>query len=74
VRTLDPRPLNTKLPVRIHLAGGDITADAAVIYSHQAGDNPQDEPGMGLQFVRISSQDQERIRQFIRDEVTRDII
>ncbi len=73
VRTLDPRPLNTKLPVRIHLAGGGITADAVVIYSHQAGDAPLDEPGMGLQFVRISPQDQERIRRFIRDEVTRDI-
>jgi CheY-like chemotaxis protein len=73
IRTLDPRPLNTKLPVRIHLDGGGITADAVVIYSHQGGDAPRDEPGMGLQFVRISSQDQERIRRFIRDEVTRDI-
>jgi hypothetical protein len=73
VRTLDPRPLNTKLPVRIQLAGGGIKADAVVIYSHQAGDDPEDEPGMGLQFVRISAKDQERIRQFIRDEVTRDI-
>jgi CheY-like chemotaxis protein len=73
IRTLDPRPLNTKLPVRIHLDGGGITADAVVIYSHQGGDAPRDEPGMGLQFVRISSQDQERIRRFIMDEVTRDI-
>jgi CheY-like chemotaxis protein len=73
VRTLDPQPLNTKLPVRIHLASGPITADAVVIYSHQPGNAPLDEPGMGLQFVRISSQDQERIRHFIRDEVTRGI-
>jgi len=73
VRTLEPRPLNSKLPVRIQLAGGAITADAVVIHSHRAGTGPRDEPGMGLQFIRISEQDQERIRCFIKDELTRGI-
>jgi CheY-like chemotaxis protein len=73
VRTLDPHPLNTKLPVQIHLAGRTIAADTVVIYSHQAGDDPLDEPGMGLQFTQISREDQKRIRLFIRDEITRDI-
>jgi CheY-like chemotaxis protein len=73
VRTLDPRPLNTKLPVQVNLAGKNIAADTVVIYSHQAGEDPQDEPGMGLQFTEISREDQMRIRRFIRDEITRDI-
>jgi CheY-like chemotaxis protein len=73
VRTLDPYPLNTKLPVQVHLAGRTIAADTVVIYSHQAGNDPLDEPGMGLQFTRISREDQKHIRLFIRDELTRDI-
>ena len=73
VRTLDPHPLNAKLPVQIHLAGRTIAVDTVVIYSHQAGADPGDEPGMGLQFTRISPEDQKCIRLFIRDEITRDI-
>jgi len=73
VRTLDPFPLNAKLPVQINLAGKAIAADTVVIYSHQAGSDPQDEPGMGLQFTQISREDQKRIRLFIRDEITRDL-
>ncbi len=73
VRTLDPYPLNAKLPVQIRLANKTIAADTVVIYSHQAGNDPKDEPGMGLQFTQISREDQKRIRLFIRDEITKDI-
>lgn len=73
VRSLDPYPLNTRLPVQIHLANRTIAADTVVIYSHQAGEDPRDEPGMGLQFTEISREDQKRIRLFIRDELTKDI-
>lgn len=73
VRSLDPYPLNTRLPVQIRLADRTIAADTVVIYSHQAGDDPQDEPGMGLQFTEISREDQKRIRLFIRHEITKDI-
>jgi CheY-like chemotaxis protein len=71
VRTPDPHPLNAKLPVRIRLGDGEIAADAVVIYSNKTG-NEHEQPGMGLQFVRISERDQERIRTFIREELTRD--
>ena len=73
VRSPDPYPLNTRLPVQIRLADRTIAADTVVIYSHQAGDDPQDEPGMGLQFTEISREDQKRIRLFIRHEITKDI-
>lgn len=73
VRTLDPYPLKTKLPVQIRLGDRTIAADTEVIYSHPAGDDPEDEPGMGLQFMQISREDQKLIRLFIRDEITKDI-
>jgi CheY-like chemotaxis protein len=72
VRTLDPYPLNAKLPIQIHLAGRAISADAVVIYSDQTCDEHQ-EPGIGLQFELISSEDQEHIRKFIRHEITKGI-
>jgi CheY-like chemotaxis protein/Tfp pilus assembly protein PilZ len=72
VRTPDPYPLNTRLPIQIHLAGRAISADAVVIYSDPTGDVHQ-EPGMGLQFEQISSEDQERIRKFIRHEIIKGI-
>ena len=72
VRTLDPFPLNTRLPIQIHMADRTISADAVVIYSDRTSAEHQD-PGMGMQFVQISQQDQEHIRKFIRDEITRGI-
>jgi CheY-like chemotaxis protein len=72
VRTLDPYPLNTRLPIQILLAGRAISADCVVIYSDQSSGAHQ-EPGMGLQFEQISPEDQERIRKFIRHEITKGI-
>ena len=73
VRTLAPYPLKTKLPIQIHLADRAISADTVVIYSDDRSGDEHQEPGMGLQFVQISRQDQERIRKFIKDEITRGI-
>ncbi len=72
VSTLAPYPLKTRLPILIHLADKAISAETVVIYSNRAG-NEHQEPGMGLQFVQISQQDQERIREFIRDEITSNV-
>jgi CheY-like chemotaxis protein len=71
--TPDPRPLNTKIPLRFKVAGKILSADAVVIYSHKQGNKTNFTPGMGLQFVRISDQDQEQIRHFIREEVRKGI-
>lgn len=70
--TTEPYPLATKLPVIIHLAGKAISVDTEVIYSDAAGEGKQ-KPGMGLQFTRIDPLDEERIRKYIREEITRDI-
>ncbi len=67
VLTPNPCPLKTKLPLKFKMAGKLISAEAVVIYAHKPGNGANYKPGMGLQFVRISDQDQEQIRFFIRD-------
>ncbi len=71
--TQDPRPLNTKIPLRFQLAGRMIFADAQVMYAHRQGNQMNFRPGMGLQFIRISDLDQEQIRLFIREEIRKGI-
>jgi len=44
-----------------------------VLYSHSFGEGPFGEPGMALKFVQITPQDQEQLRLFIREEITRGI-
>jgi len=73
LRTRSPAAVNTRLSLRIGLNDQLIAAEAVVLYSDQTGKGPNREPGMGLEFVRIESKDQELIRQFVRNEVTRGI-
>ncbi len=70
VRTLKPHPPNSRLAVQFGLKGRMINADAVVLYSHQSGEGPFGEPGMGLKFSRIAPQDREYLRTFILNEVT----
>jgi two-component system, OmpR family, alkaline phosphatase synthesis response regulator PhoP len=73
LRTLRPAPPDTRLSLQIGLNDRIIAIEAVVRSSYRIGEGPYSEPGMGLQFVRTSPQDQELIRQFIRNEVTRGI-
>jgi CheY-like chemotaxis protein len=73
IRMLKPFARNTLLPIRITLRGRSVSAYAEVLYSHTFGEGPFGEPGMALKFVQIAPQDQEQLRLFIRDEVTRGI-
>jgi CheY-like chemotaxis protein len=71
IRTLAPSPMNTVIALRFTLGGRMISLDAVVLYGHRFGEGPFSEPGMGLKFLRIDPQDQQEIRQFIRNEITR---
>ncbi len=73
IMTSSRHPLKTKLPVRIKLSDCVISADAEVIYRKGTDDNQKGETGLGLQFVRISEQDRQRIRLFIRSEMSKGI-
>jgi CheY-like chemotaxis protein/Tfp pilus assembly protein PilZ len=72
MRTTRSYPLRTRLLLQIHLADNDLAVEAEVVYTRDAGDGGR-HPGIGLQFVQISRQDQMRIRKYIRNEITKGI-
>ena len=74
LRTTTQFPANTHLAFRINLNGVIILAEGKVIYTCPQGKGPYQEPGMGLQFTRISPHDLELVRRFIRNEVMRGIV
>lgn len=74
ILTNSRHPLNTKVTVRIKLSDCVVSADAMVIYSKGAEEDRKGQPGMGVQFVRISQEDQHRIRLFIRSELSKGIM
>jgi CheY-like chemotaxis protein len=73
IRILAPSPVNTVIALRFTLNGRMIALEAVVLYRHRFGEGPFGEPGMGLKFLRISAEDEEHIRRFIRDEITQGI-
>lgn len=73
LRTVNPAVPNARLSLQLDLGGRLISTEAEVLYSCKAGEEPYKEPGIGLRFTRIDPRDQERIRHFIMQEVTRDI-
>jgi twitching motility two-component system response regulator PilH len=73
VRTTRAASVHTRLTCQIQLVGQIIEVGAVVLYSDQSGLGLHHEPGMGLQFAQIKSKDQDFIRQFVRNEVTRGI-
>lgn len=73
IRTLKPYPKKSLATAQIKINNHVIAVESEVLYSHAFGDGPNKEPGMGLQFTRIAPQDQELIRQFIRQEISKGI-
>jgi CheY-like chemotaxis protein len=73
IRTLKPYQKKALLQIQMIIRGNSVSAEAIVLYSHTFGEGPFKEPGMGLQFTRITQQAQATIRQFIKDEITRGI-
>ncbi len=73
VRMLNPLPVGSKTSLQIIVKERTITIKAVVLYSHRFGEGPFKEPGMGLKFISIASEDQDFIQQFIREEVTKGI-
>ena len=74
IRTLAPSPVNTVIALRFTLNGRMIALEAVVLYGHRFGEGPFGEPGMGLKFLRTEPQDQQAIRQFIRNEITQGLV
>jgi CheY-like chemotaxis protein len=64
-RTLDPRPVNARIPLVFEIKGRLIKLDAVVLYVTTFDEGPFKEPGMGLKFVKISRADRNLIAAFI---------
>ncbi len=73
IRTLKPYPKQALISIQMIINDNNVSAEALVLSSHTFGEGPFKEPGMGLQFTRISSLALEVIRQYIKDEITRGI-
>lgn len=74
IRTKKPADVRTRLSCQLQVYEQNVRMDAVVLYTkRRASDAAYHEPGMGLQFARIEPKDQELIRRFVRDEITRGI-
>lgn len=71
VRTRHPFPVQTKFPVQIRIDDRVVSAEAKVIYSHQEGEGPNGQPGMGLYFADITADEERFLQQYIAAQVTR---
>ncbi len=72
VPTYKPYPRNRRISVRFNIKDRAISAEGSVVYNlTSVGQHKK--PGIGLKFINIAPQDQEFIRSFIRDEITRDV-
>ena len=68
-RTLELRPKNALIPVSFTIRGRAITLIAEVLYTTTFEEGPFKDPGMGMKFVKVSSEDRDVIRTFILERV-----
>jgi CheY-like chemotaxis protein len=68
-RSLEPRPMNTRIPVSFEINGRTILLEAIVLYRTTVNEGPLRESGMGMKFDKISPVDREVIKAFILERV-----
>ncbi len=68
-----PYPKNEQINIQIKINNRNVSAKASVLYRHMHGEGPFKEPGMGLKFIGMASEDKDFIRRFIREEATKGI-
>ncbi|NTW59680.1 MAG: response regulator [Nitrospirae bacterium] len=73
VSTPKPIAAGARIPVEIFLEHARIRVEGEVLYSFEQGQGPLRTSGMGIKFIRIEPADQERVRSFIRREITKDL-
>jgi CheY-like chemotaxis protein/Tfp pilus assembly protein PilZ len=68
LKTLQPAPVGTVVPLTLLMRNRDIRVQAVVLYSSQkAGGN--EVPGMGMKFTDLNPADLTYLREFIRQDV-----
>ncbi|HYA87989.1 MAG TPA: response regulator [Nitrospirota bacterium] len=73
VRSLNPRPVNTVVPVNLIIHSIPVKLKAVVMRSITLAQGLLKEPGMGLKFSEITETDKELLRNFIKGQIMRDI-
>ena len=68
-RTLEPRPVNTRVAVTFDIKGRAIRLEAVVLYVTSFNEGPFKEPGMGMKFTKVSPEDRTLIKAFILEQV-----
>lgn len=71
ISTTKPRASGIEIPITLLLEGSKINVVGLVLYSFQRGEGPMKTPGMGIKFNRISPEDQNLIKVFIKKEITK---
>ncbi len=73
IKTLVPEPVNTVLSLTLFLRNRQIRAKAVVLYSSAKEGGQHKVPGMGMKFAGISPDDRDLIREFIKEQITKDL-
>jgi two-component system, cell cycle response regulator DivK len=71
VSTSKPKPVGLQVPITIFLEDAKIRVEGMVLYSFKREEGPLKTHGMGIKFVRITAEDQDLIKTFIKGEITK---
>jgi len=69
VRTLHPAKVGARLLFTLFVDDRPVRIEGVVLYSYSFGEGPLKEPGMGVKFLSLSTEDGELLRRFIRDHL-----
>jgi len=73
IRTLKPAAKGARVAITLLIKNRIVPVETVVLYTYGHLQGLFKEPGMGLEFVRINSEDRELIRQYIREEITQGV-
>jgi len=68
-----PEPVHTVLSLTLFIKNREITVSATVQYSSTMIGGQHKEPGMGMKFKSIRPEDRVFVRDYIKDQIARDI-
>jgi CheY-like chemotaxis protein len=74
VKSAAPEPVNTVIPLKIFFPSREVKVKAIVLYSSAKIGDRHPTPGMGMKFVGISQEDKTVVQDFIKQQVTKDLV
>ncbi len=71
IKSLTPEPVNMVIPLKLFINDRVIRATAVVLYSSTKVGGQHKEPGMGMKFVTISTEDRAFVRDYIKEQISK---